>query len=133
MAKRDYYEVLGVEKEAPRPTTSSAPTAGWPSSITRTKTRATRRPRPSSRNAPRPTRSSATTRNASVTTSTATKGCAGAGCTIISHMNVQDIGDMFGDMFGDIFGDIFGGGRRGGRAADGAERPRGYDLETRSN
>ena len=57
-------------------------------------------------------------------------GCAVPGVHDYSHMNVNDIGDIFGDMFGDIFGDIFGG-RRGRRSAGGGQRPsRGYDLET---
>lgn len=57
-------------------------------------------------------------------------GLRGVGVHDYSHMNVNDIGDIFGDMFGDIFGDIFGG-RRGRRSAAGAQRAsRGYDLET---
>jgi molecular chaperone DnaJ len=55
-------------------------------------------------------------------------GLRGFGVHDYSHMNVNDIGDIFGDMFGDIFGDIFGS-RRGGRR--GRQGPaRGYDLET---
>jgi molecular chaperone DnaJ len=51
-------------------------------------------------------------------------GLRGAGVHDYSHMNVNDISDMFGDMFGDLFG---GGRRRSGRS----QRPsRGYDLET---
>jgi molecular chaperone DnaJ len=57
------------------------------------------------------------------------EGLRGSGVHDYSHMNAQDIGDMFGDMFGDIFGDIFGGGRRGGRGG-GRRASRGYDLET---
>lgn len=55
-------------------------------------------------------------------------GLRGFGVHDYSHMNVNDIGDIFGDMFGDIFGDIFGG-RRGGRARQ-QRATRGYDLET---
>jgi len=56
------------------------------------------------------------------------EGLRGVGVHDYSHMNVNDIGDIFGDMFGDMFGDIFGG-RRGRRAA--RQGPtRGYDLET---
>ncbi|MHC5165141.1 MAG: DnaJ domain-containing protein, partial [Planctomycetota bacterium] len=53
-------------------------------------------------------------------------GLRGAGMHDYSHMNVNDISDIFGD----IFGDLFGGGRR--RSARGGQpRPaRGYDLET---
>ncbi|MEN8126866.1 MAG: molecular chaperone DnaJ [Planctomycetota bacterium] len=55
-------------------------------------------------------------------------GLRGMGMHDYSHMNVSDIGDIFGDMFGDVFGDIFGGGRR---ARSQQRRPaRGYDLET---
>ena len=52
-------------------------------------------------------------------------GLRGAGMHDYSHMNVSDISDIFGD----IFGDFFGGGRR--RNARSQPRPsRGYDLET---
>ena len=53
-------------------------------------------------------------------------GLRGAGMHDYSHMNVQDIGDMFGDIFGDFFG---GGGRRRRTARPNAPT-RGYDLET---
>lgn len=58
------------------------------------------------------------------------EGLRGSGVHDYSHMNAQDIGDMFGDMFGDIFGDIFGGGRRGRAAGGRRGASRGYDLET---
>jgi molecular chaperone DnaJ len=52
-------------------------------------------------------------------------GLRGSGMHDYSHMNVNDIGDIFGD----IFGDMFGGGRQ--RSRSGQPRPaRGYDLET---
>lgn len=54
-------------------------------------------------------------------------GLRGSGVRDYSHMNVQDIGDIFGD----IFGDFFGGGRRRGSRRQQANAPRrGYDLET---
>ncbi|AQT70251.1 Heat shock protein J [Anaerohalosphaera lusitana] len=53
------------------------------------------------------------------------EGLRGTGMHDYSHMNVQDIGDMFGD----IFGDFFGGGRRRRTARPNAPT-RGYDLET---
>jgi len=56
------------------------------------------------------------------------EGLRGVGMHDYSHMNVQDIGDIFGDMFGDIFGDIFGQRRRRGTNAQAPSR--GYDLET---
>lgn len=51
-------------------------------------------------------------------------GLRGSGMHDYSHMNVQDIGDMFGD----IFGDFFGGGRS--RRSQPNAPQRGYDLET---
>ena len=56
-------------------------------------------------------------------------GLRGTGMHDYSHMNVQDIGDMFGD----IFGDFFGGGRRRSRRASANAPRRGYDLETTIN
>ena len=54
-------------------------------------------------------------------------GLRGAGVHDYSHMNVNDISDIFGDLFGDIFG----GGRRSSRGGSGGHRAaRGYDLET---
>ena len=54
------------------------------------------------------------------------EGLRGAGMHDFSRMNVEDIFSMFG--FDDFFGGIFGGrGRRSGRQAGPA---RGYDLET---
>ncbi len=57
-------------------------------------------------------------------------GLRGAGIHDYSRMNWQDIGSIFEDLFGidDIFGDVFGGGRRGRSSRGGASR--GYDLET---
>ena len=52
-------------------------------------------------------------------------GLRGVGMHDFSRMNVDDIGSMFSDIFG--FGDIFGSGRRGGRRTSAAEV---YDLET---
>jgi len=57
------------------------------------------------------------------------EGLRGAGVRDFSHMKWQDIGSVFEDIFGvdDFLGGIFGGGgRRGGRAGP----ARGYDLET---
>ena len=57
------------------------------------------------------------------------EGLRGAGMHDFSRMRWQDIGSIFEDMFGmeDFFGDIFGGrGRRSRRAGP----ARGYDLET---
>ncbi len=51
-------------------------------------------------------------------------GLRGTGMHDWSHMHVDDISDMFGD----IFGDFFGTARRAGRSA--SQATRGYDLET---
>jgi len=58
------------------------------------------------------------------------EGLRGAGMHDFSRMNVEDIFSMFG--FEDFFGGIFGGrGGRGGRKSSGRAGPsRGYDLET---
>jgi len=58
------------------------------------------------------------------------EGLRGAGMHDFSRMNVDDIFSMFG--FEDLFGGIFGGrgGRGGRRAARHAGPTRGYDLET---
>ena len=57
------------------------------------------------------------------------EGLRGMGMRDYSHMRWQDIGSIFEDIFGfdDFFGDIFGA--RGGRAGR-AGPTRGYDLET---
>lgn len=54
------------------------------------------------------------------------EGLRGASMHDFSRMNVEDIFSMFG--FDDFFSGIFGGGRRGGRRRGGPAR--GYDLET---
>jgi molecular chaperone DnaJ len=56
------------------------------------------------------------------------EGLRGAGIHDYSHMNVQDISDLFGDMFGDLLGDMFGPGRRRAGRTQGPSH--GYDLET---
>ena len=55
------------------------------------------------------------------------EGLRGAGMHDFSRMNVDDISSMFG--FDDLFGSIFGGGRSG-RGVRRAGPARGYDLET---
>ena len=56
------------------------------------------------------------------------EGLRGAGMHDFSRMNVDDIAGMFG--FEDLFGGIFGGGGRGRRTARHAGPTKGYDLET---
>ena len=53
------------------------------------------------------------------------EGLRGVGMRDYSHMNWQDIGSVFSDIFGDF--DVFGGGGR--RTTKGGPQ-RGYDLET---
>ena len=53
------------------------------------------------------------------------EGLRGAGMHDFSRMNVEDIFSVFG--FDDVFGDLFGGGRRTSRRGGPS---RGYDLET---
>ncbi len=54
-------------------------------------------------------------------------GLQGVGVRDYSRMNVEDISDMFGDIFGDLFGDFLG---RRSRGAQTRGPIRGYDLET---
>jgi molecular chaperone DnaJ len=56
------------------------------------------------------------------------EGLRGAGMHDFSRMNVEDIFSMFG--FEDFFGGIFGGSGRGRRASRRGGPTRGYDLET---
>ena len=58
------------------------------------------------------------------------EGLRGMGMRDYTHMRWQDIGSMFEDIFGfdDLFGDIFG--RRRGRTGGRRGTSRGYDLET---
>jgi molecular chaperone DnaJ len=56
------------------------------------------------------------------------EGLRSAGMHDFSRMNVEDIFSMFG--FEDLFGGIFGGSRGGRRAAQHPDSARGYDLET---
>ena len=56
------------------------------------------------------------------------EGLRGAGMHDFSRMNVEDIFSMFG--FDDFFSGIFGGGGRGRRAGRRSGPTRGYDLET---
>lgn len=128
MAKRDYYEVLGVEKNA------SA------DDIKRTYRRLALKYHPDKNPGDKEAEAKfKECAEAYEVLSDADKrkrydqfgheGLRGVGVHDYSHMNVQDIGDMFGDMFGDVFGDIFGGGRRRSRSGR-SQATKGYDLET---
>jgi len=126
MAKRDYYEVLGVKKDASADDIKRA--------YRRLAIKYHPDKNPGNKEAEEKFKECAEAYE--VLSDTAKRqrydqfgheGLRGAGVHDYSHMNVNDIGDIFGDMFGDIFGDIFGG-RRGGRRRQGPAR--GYDLET---
>ena len=111
--KRDYYEVLGVTREAP-PTRSRKPIARWRSSFIRTATRVTKRRPSGSRKRPKPTRSSRIRTSGSATTATGTPGLNGA--AIHDFRSTDDIMSAFSDIFGGgLFGDLFGERRRGPR------------------
>jgi molecular chaperone DnaJ len=126
MAKRDYYEVLGVEKKASADEIKRA--------YRRMAIKYHPDKNPGDKEAEAKFKECA---EAYEVLSDATKrqqydqfgheGLRGAGMHDFSRMNVDDIFSMFGfeDFFGGIFG---GGGRRRGRQRGGPTR--GYDLET---
>lgn len=128
MAKRDYYEVLGVDKKASADDIKRA--------YRRLAIKYHPDKNPGNKEAEEKFKECA---EAYEVLSDETKrqrydqfghdGLRGVGVHDYSHMNVSDIGDIFGDMFGDVFGDIFGG-RRGRRGGTRQGPTRGYDLET---
>jgi molecular chaperone DnaJ len=122
MAKRDYYEVLGVEKKASADDIKRA--------YRRLALKYHPDKNPNDKEAEGKFKECAEAYEVLSDTEKKQRydqyghdGLRGSGVHDYSHMNVNDISDMFGDMFGDLFG----GGRRSGRS----QRPsRGYDLET---
>ncbi len=126
MAKRDYYEVLGVSKDASADDLKRA--------YRRLAMKYHPDKNPDDREAEAKFKESA---EAYEVLSDPTKrqqydqfgheGLRGTGMHDFSRMNVEDIFSMFG--FEDFFGGIFGGGRRG-RTGRRAGPARGYDLET---
>lgn len=124
MAKRDYYEILGVKRDAS------------PDDVKRSYRRLAMKyhpdKNPGDKSAEEKFKECA---EAYEVLSDADKkqrydqfghdGLRGSGMHDYSHMNVNDIGDMFGDIFGDFFG---GRGRR--RTSRPNAPSRGYDLET---
>ena len=114
MSKRDYYEVLEVEREASDRQIKSAyrklALKFHPDRIP-----ATTRPKSASRKRPRRTRCSPTRRSAALYDRFGHQGVSGAGAaapgsTRRSSRTSRDIFSGLGDVFG--FGDIFGGRRR---------------------
>jgi molecular chaperone DnaJ len=126
MAKRDYYEVLGVEKNASADDLKRA--------YRRMAMKYHPDKNPDDKEAESKFKECA---EAYEVLSDANKrqrydqfgheGLRGSGMHDFSRMNVEDIFSMFG--FDDFFGGIFGGGR-GRRSARRAGPSRGYDLET---
>ena len=113
---RDYYEVLGVGRDADRGRGEDGLPRGSPASCTPTSTPTTRRPRRSSRRRRRPTRCSPTPSGAAPTTPTATRACAAGGFRP---------GAGFGSVE-DIFQAFFGGSGFGFEVRRGPMR--GQDL-----
>ena len=110
--KRDYYEVLGVARDADEQEHQDARTASSRTSTTPTRTRATSRPRSVQggvRGVRGPLRSRA---SAPATTGSATRT---AEPVPARRLPVRRRRRTINDIFGDIFGEMFGGG--GGAAA----------------
>jgi molecular chaperone DnaJ len=132
MAKRDYYEVLGVDKDATADDIKRA--------YRRMAMKYHPDKNPGDKNAEAKFKECA---EAYEVLSDPEKkrqydqfgyeGLRGMGVRDYSHMNPQDISSIFEDIFGDFggFGDIFGIGSRRGAGRRGAVR--GYDLETSVN
>ena len=127
MSKRDYYEVLGVGRDASDAGNQERVSQARAEVPPRPQLPATRRPRRSSRKRPKPTPSSPTPTSARATIASATPAWRrrrqGFDPTVFTGF--EDIFGGLGDIFG--FGDMFGGGRRRGGPQRGADLR--YDLE----
>lgn len=128
MAKRDYYEVLGVDKKASADDIKRA--------YRRLAIKYHPDKNPGDKEAEAKFKECAEAYEVLSDTEKRSRydqyghdGLRGVGVHDYSHMNVNDIGDIFGDIFGDMFGDIFGG-RRSSRSGGARTASRGYDLET---
>ena len=111
--ERDYYELLGVSRDATRRGDQEGVPPRSRASCTRTSPRRPTR-RSASARSPRPTRCCRRPRRASSTTATGTPGCARGGFTP-GHFDFGNLSDLFSAFFGD---DLFGAGP--GAAARGA-------------
>ena len=132
MPDRDYYDVLGVSRDADEPR-SRRPSAAWRASCTPTSTTTTPRPRRSSRRRPRPTRCSRTPSGARIYDRYGHEGLRSGGYEP-SFEGFGSFADIFDAFFGGGMGDAFGsaaGARAPCRAATWRSRPRSRSPRSR--
>ena len=126
MAKRDYYEILNVSKNASADEIKKA-YRKWPCNFILTEIRATNLPKTNLKKQPKLMRYLSDADKKAQYDRFGHAGVSGNGRGFGGASNMEDIFSQFGDIFGDdIFGSFFGGqggGRRGngnGVAAYGA-------------
>ena len=127
LAKRDYYEVLGVPRDADAGGAEEGLPRARAARPPGPQSRTIPRPRSASRRPRRPTRSSPTRTSGAPTIASATRASARA--RRAASRTSATLGS-FTDLFDDLFGDLFGGrrgGRRRGRGQRGADLR--YNLE----